>query len=104
MNVELHLAPEVESQLRHNASTEGVTLDAYLDAVVARAARVLPDAGTTESAGGAGDEDCPWRGVFVLPRPRRDLFNETPELPAAELPRRPPTFNMNWHRASIDDE
>ncbi len=87
MNVQVHLAPEVERQLRRNASTEGLSLEVYLDAVVARTARNLPGTGAIESASGAGDEDRPWRGVFVRLRPRRSLFNAKPKLPVAELPR-----------------
>ena len=103
MNVQVHLAPEVERRLRRNASTEGMTLEVYLDALVARAAGALPAAEALESASGA-DDDRPWRGVFVPPRPQRGLFSQAPELPMADLPRRPAVFNMNWHRVSNDDE
>jgi hypothetical protein len=104
MTVQVRLTPEVERQLRGNALTKGVTLEAYLDDLVARAAQNLPSVETVESDGEAGEEECPWRGILVLPIPRQELFPDPPEAPVADFPRRPAACNMNWHRVGTDDE
>jgi len=103
MTVELCLGPEVERQLRRKAAAGGVTLEAYLRAVVERESQVSGDDAPSTTAAG-DDEDRPWRGVFILPRPRRAFFPPTTALPALDLPRRECVPNMNWHRVSAEDE
>ena len=49
----------------------------------------------------ASEEDRPWRGVFVLPRPRDILFVRAAET--EPLPKRPLALNLAWHRAEADD-
>jgi predicted DNA-binding antitoxin AbrB/MazE fold protein len=46
----------------------------------------------------------PWRGVLVLPRPRKPLFTKEIPADAAKLPKRSLTVNMNYHRMVPDDE
>jgi hypothetical protein len=104
MAVQVHLKPEVERALRGRASTMGVTLEAYLDDLVTRAARDLPIAQPAEPEEQEGEAEHPWRGVFVLPRPHRPLFRQHPDISAAKLPDRPAACNMNWHRVDADDE
>ena len=104
MTVELHLGPEVESRLRRKATAGGLSLEAYLCAVVERESHTLAGDGPSASASAEDDQDRPWRGVFILPRSRRALFAPTAESPALALPRREPVPNMNWHRVSAEDE
>lgn len=102
MTVELSLGPEVERRLRCKAAAGGLTLEAYLRAVVERASQTPENADAATTAD--DEEDRPWRGVFILPWSRRAMFSPMLEGHALALPRREPVPNMNWHRVSADDE
>lgn len=104
MNVTLNLAPAVESEIRRKAAASGMTLEAYLRSLVERETRISAEGPPTEPPSAEDDLPRPWRGVFVLPRPRRSLFAEGSPLAEEEFPRRQPSANMNWHRPRDDDE
>ena len=104
VNVTLNLAPAVESEIRRKAAAGGLTLEAYLLLLVEREAQPSADGPPSELASAGKDGPRPWRGVFTLPRPRRDLFSKASRLPVEEFPRREPSANMNWHRIRDNDE
>lgn len=48
-----------------------------------------------------GDDDRPWRGVFVPTRPRDTLFVQAVEK--KPFPKRTVAINLGWHRTESDD-
>ena len=100
MNVTLELSLEAAERLRERAVQGGQSLEAYLLRLVE--CDVIKATGLAATKDNESDEDRPWRGVCVLPRPRRPLFVVAPELPNGSLRRRTP--NLNWLRADVGDE
>ena len=49
----------------------------------------------------AGEDDRPWRGVFVPLRPRDTLFVQASKR--EPLLKRPVALNLGWHRTESDD-
>ena len=63
----------------------------------------LPSAPTPPLTGD-DEEEGPWRGVLVTPRPRRQTQSVSTSLPIDTLPKRRRAVNMGWHRTEGADD
>jgi hypothetical protein len=104
-DVTIQLQPDTERRLKEKAEQVGQTLEAYLERLAEHEAR--NGNGLSAATAEADEEEVaerPWRGVFVLPRPRDVLFSSELTMQPEQLPKRPSSLNMDWHRAVSDDE
>jgi hypothetical protein len=102
MIVTLNLSPETAQRLREKAAQAGQSLEAFLQRL-AESQSNGTSAGTPALPEPEDDDERPWRGVCVLPRPRRELFSQPAPWVVATLPRRR-VPNLNWLRADLGDE
>jgi hypothetical protein len=86
MIVTLDLSPETAHRLREKAAQAGQTLEPFLQRLAeAQANGASPR--TPAPFEPEEEDERHWRGVGVLPRPRRELFSQA-ALPAGPLTRR----------------
>jgi hypothetical protein len=115
MSMAINLPPEMEARLQQLAAHAGQSVDGCLARLVsaqappAQGGPTSPSAAAEPQRNGVTDEtddledERPWRGVFAPPRPRQILFTQDASSLIANLPKRKPTLNMEWHRTEPDD-
>jgi hypothetical protein len=100
MIVNLNLSAETAKRLSDKAAREGQTLEG-----------LLQDLAEHEASGNGsstpepqGNEERPWRGVFVLDYPRREIFRAEQEVNVNTLPPLPPEIVIDPRRLADDSE
>jgi hypothetical protein len=103
-SITIKIQAETERLLQDKAEQGGQTLENYLENLIEQ--EIHRGNGTPVIGSDADEEfgERPWRGVFVLPRPRNTLFTQELTTQVDQLPRRKPSLNMNWHRTVTNDE
>lgn len=103
MIVNLNLSAETAKRLSDKAARDGRTLEGFL--------RDLAEHEADASANGNGavrdseaEEERPWRGVFALDYPQREIFKAEQEVITNALPPLPPQIMIDPRRLADDSE
>jgi len=100
MIVMLNLSAETAKRLGDRAAREGKTLKVLL--------QDLAEQEASDSGGSCPkaqeDEERPWRGVFVLDYPQRELLTAEREVNVNALPSLPPEMLIDLERLADDSK
>jgi hypothetical protein len=98
--ISLDCPPETERLLQERAARAGRTVAQYVRDLIERDLH----GGAAEAPTELDEDERPWRGVLILPRPRYVLFTPELDIESGRLPQREPVVNMGWHRSAPDDD
>jgi hypothetical protein len=103
MIVNVSLSAEAVKRLSDKAAREGQTLEGLLQDLAEHEAEASTN-GSSAASEPERDEKRPWRGVFVLDYPRREIFTAEQEVNVNALPSLPPEIVIDPRRLADDSE